>query len=514
MLLKKQKVYKVELARRLGNIDNLVGGLVWEDTWTDITEYFIERLDTVSTSLDDATLQGKLEQSSTSLRFDNLSGKFNAKGTSDSFWETTGYIYHSRVRLWEYYEDEDAEAEGLLPILDGLIAEDFKYREGMVADIRVNSKLDILREHYILEYLTIFNYTSSGTAILLYINNLLNTSYSELSIQIKSGILKKEVIYENISPYSDDLLSTFNSVINDGGGYGGLTRSNELFSAYPGASLVTQTNFETDGDCIGLYHMDDTDYVSGAGTTIYDKSGNSADLTTDNSIYNNWVSGGFFFNGVKTWYKTTVDSIWTDLTDLTIEILVKGTAFGAPRNQLGNQLTDLYTLNPIVIFSSYNGGNLYLSDGISTYYEEGIYLFDNHIYYMQITRHYWTGSTYLEWKIHSMIRLCPMLGENSIQYLAFVLDSTANSISTYVNGKLKKYIVPTVTLGTFYKAANMKVIGRCFSQIGSATAGQVRDFFDEMSSIYYHSMKFSDALKTDSQIFTQYEKLIGVDFVL
>ena len=510
-LLKKEKIYKVELARRLGNPDNLVGGLIWEAEWIDITEYFHERLDTVNTSLDDQTLQGKLEQSSTSFRFDNVTGKFNPESTENSFWEDSGYIYHSRIRYWEYYADEDIEATGKLPLLDGLIAEEPRYRAGMLCDIRVNSKLDILREHYLLEVGITFNYTASSTGIISYIGSLFTRSYSELGVVIKAGVLKKEIIYENITPYSDDLLSTFNRIVTDGGGYGGLTRANELFSAYHGATLVTQTNFEDDADCISLYLMDATDYAAGVGTTIYDQTATNADLTTVNTVYNNWITEGFFNNAVKSWYRSTVDAEWTDLTNLTIELLIKGTTFGTPRAQYSSVggATKEYSINPLVVFSNYNVADIQLYEGVSTYNEEGLYYWNSKVYYMQIQR-----PANPNWVINTMIELGPIAGENFIQYLAFVLDSTTNELSYYLNGKLKKYLITPNDLGLYYTAANIKVMGRCFSQYGDIIATGTLDYNDEMISVYYHSMKFSDTLKTEQQIFEQHEKLIGVDFIL
>lgn len=515
-----QKQFRIEIKRRIGDRDNLINGKIWEDDWQDVTDYFIERVESVKVDLDDFTQEGKFEQTTTTIKLTNETGKFNPQGTVDSLWtDTTGtynyYIYHSRLRYYEMYEHEEALSTGVeptrLPLIDGLISLEPKYRKNFLCDISVNSKLDILREHYILEDEIKFNYTSSSFSILQYVQNLLADTYSELGISSKAGVLKEEIIYNNITPYSDDLLNTLYSILNDGGGYGGLTRNNEFFSAYTGASLVTKTNFEDDADCIGLYTMDDTDYAVGAGTTIYDKTAASVDLTTVNSTYNNWTTDGYFNNAVKCWWKTTVDTDWTDLTNMTIELLIRGTKYGTPYAQIsviGNASKE-YTINPIIVFSNNNSGNLRLSDGVGTKNEEGLYYWNSDIYYMQITR----GAS-PEWVINSMVYLGPMLGENFLQYIAFVMDSTTNEISFYLNGKLKRYVITTNDLGLYYTAADIKVMGRCFSQSGVLTGTGKIDYNDEMISVYYNSIKFSDTKKTEAEIFTQYEKLIGVEFVL
>jgi len=228
-LMTKQKVYKVELARR-------ITANTWEASWEDITQYFIERNGGVSSGdLQDDTLEGEITQATVSLRFDNTTGAFNPEGSVSSLWDGVDeFLYHSRIRYWEYYVGETPT----YPLLDGLIARSPEYKEKFTADLIVNSKLDILRDHFILENLIGRIKRANSTAIITYINYLFNSVYPSLGVDTNNSLFRNDILYDNIDPYSDNLLDIASSVTQDGGGIGGLRKDNKL--VYPFQMILIQ----------------------------------------------------------------------------------------------------------------------------------------------------------------------------------------------------------------------------------------------------------------------------------
>ena len=514
-MLKKEKIYKVELARRLGNPDNLVGGLIWEAEWIDITEYFHERLDTVNTSLDDQTLQGKLEQSSTSFRFDNVTGKFNPESTENSFWEDSGYIYHSRIRYWEYYADEDIEAQGKYPVLDGLIAEEPKYRAGMLCDIRVNSKLDILREHYLFDELVGRVKTSSSTSLVQIAIKLFDDTYSELGVTTTGGFFRKELLYDDVTTYSRDLLQAINTAVTDGGGIGGLTRENELFFTYFGATAIERANFEDDANCIGLWLFDSTDYNGGAGTTVADQTGDGHTLTVLSGA--SWWKEGYFEYASRQFYRV-LSSEFTGLTDYTLEILfeldnsrlLEKTA-GDFRNAavVGDLL-----LCPIWVWCDYNVANYEIGDlvGAPNYEFEGFFLNEkNELVY---NNGYFTvsGVNFVK-TINASIVLGTLLGENQHQYLAITLDYSTNEMIVYLQSKEMSYSINT-NFGSVSGNDSLrnKIVGTFWGSVQPAV-GSFWNLNDNGKG-FYNSIKISNNVKSATDIFDQYTKLYGSTFTI
>lgn len=510
------KVYKVELQRRIGNKDNLIGGLIWESTWEDITDYFAERLTTVGTSLDDETLQGKLEQPSVSLRFDNISGKFNPEEVEGSFWEATGYMYHSRIRFWEYFSEEDGEAPaGTLPLIDGLIAREPLYREGMLADIVVNSKLDILRDHYILEDITSRVKRVSGQSIIYFIEDIFKRYYSELGVSSLGGVLRKEIVYDDVTPYSSNLLDMMNTISTDGGGIGGLTRDNKLFFTYFGAGVIVRQNFQLDADTEGLWVMDDTDYSSGTGTIVYDQSTNGNDLTVDiTNVVDPWADG-LFGHSVNNWWRVETD-IFSGLTDYTLELLVSAKINRLPVKDITYSSTT-YKFHPIFVWTYDDNANLGFANEVGNGYNFEGFMIDElgNLNFVTGTTAFAIGYGFYVAQIKSEL-MGATLGEEFIQYIAITVDDTNKYISFYVNGKLIKttYIAELGYVSN--NTARKKIAGCGFNQIQKGNGASI-DFtinMEELGKTYYHGMKISNVVKTQPEIFTQYTELFGSGFAL
>ncbi len=550
-MLKKQKVYKVELKRRLGDPDNLVGGLIWEADWEDITEYFHERLTTVSTSLEDATLQGRLEQTSTTFRLDNVSGKFNPETVAGSLWETSGYIYHSRIRFWEYYQDEDAEDTEGLPLIDGLIGTGIKYREGMLVDVIVNSKLDVLREHYLLDSLFARTYATDSQAIMKKIIDLFDNTYSELGVTTVGSIFKNNTILDNSTNYSRSLLNLFYDIIGTEN-IGGLRRDGKLFATYVGAETVEQSNFVEDGDTVGLWH-----FTEGTGTTIADSTISSYDLSMDNTATNavgdtiadTWAEG-FFTYGASNFYRVFSPAI--SLSDYTAHILCRinfnrlmpsyplnflnVSVSGAWASARASDYATQHALNPIFMWTDYTYGtpNTYSqvlpsnadSSPSNQYFCEGFtvdYLGD--LYYVNASSQSPNDGGYLgllkDYTIIHKQKLGSLLGENNYFVLSVGIDDANEYVYAYVNGKLlSKIFVPSGVLNSVTKN---KLVGCLFSSLGGSSGrgysysiGPPTNSTFDLGQIYYSGMKLNDDFPANfgDEAFDNYVQIFGTDFVL
>ena len=199
-----KKQYRVELAKR-------TSANTWGE-WIDITEYFIERSSPISQNINDDTFQGKIEQATVSLKFNNSIGKFNVDGTTGSFWNGTDeFMYHSRIRYWEISSHEeqliDGEDPNALPLFDGLIGKLPKYTNRIIATLFIHSKLDILRDTYLLGEEIGRLYRLGARSIMQKAIDLFNNEYSELGIITSNGLFRQEILYDNISPYSSHLLN-------------------------------------------------------------------------------------------------------------------------------------------------------------------------------------------------------------------------------------------------------------------------------------------------------------------
>ena len=478
----------VQLKRRIS--DAAGGTPIWETDWQNISDYFIARLSDVTTNLDVTTLQGKIEQSFTSIKVNNFSGKFNPEGTVDSLWDgTTQFMYHSRIRVYEFnthdYQWDGDEEPTLLPLIDGLIAGEPDYKENMTCNLRINSKLDILREHYLLEKKLGRVKTVSSQAIIKEAILLLDNTYAELGITTTGGVFREEVFYDNITPYSKNLLDLVNQVILDGGGVGGLTRDNNLFFTYIGNTAVTQQPLQEDGDTIGLWHWDDVDEATGPPTyTIYDQTANNYDLTAY-SFTTLIDDTGFFktnnFAG-QNWERNFASPL--ALTDYTIDILFKtqwngqfpedhlyrNTAYGDPKDQISGF--------PLFAWSDWDGVNgqpiqAYIPDrsitttALTDHYGEGFFV-DQYgmLHYKKMKQHATAGGISQEHATISEeydIELCNILGENVWQLISIGVDDTNNRIKVAVNGKVRvetfidSTILNSVTKGRFATLSHMSL---------------------------------------------------------
>lgn len=508
-----KKQFLLQFKRRISDAEN--GTPIWETDWEDITKYLVERITPVSFDIDDQTLQGRIEQDTVMIQVNNITGKFNPEGTTDSFWDgTTEFMYHSRLRLFEW-NSKDFGYDGIteptiLPIIDGLLAKEPVYREDLSCDLRINSKLDILREHYILEDIIGRTKSVGSQSIIKFAEALLNTTYAELGIITTGGLFRSDIIYTNITPYDRNLLELLYQAIKDGGGVGGLNRDSTLFFSYYGATPVTRTNFEDDDDCIGLWLMDDTDYNGGVGTTIFDKSGLSRDLVTDNSFTNNWKTNGFFDNNVRTWRRCSAD--YTGLNTYTIELIIRVDINRLPVKNLrpiGASVNDLI-FHPIFAFTEESEADMSILDlqhfpPIDPENCEGLFINS------RCELHWVRCRVALAGPVHITVedeneKLSDLFGEGFFEYIAVTVDVPNNKIRTYLNAQLQS----TIEMPTLGGLSIEKIVGTGFGKIDDATP----TFFEDLGTTYFSSMKISDVVKTNSEIFTQYTKLFGSTYTI
>ena len=515
-LMAKQKVYKIEMAIR-------TSADTW-DSFTDITGYFSERLGAVSLgNLQDDTLEGNITQGTVSLRFDNTTGAFNKEGTDGSLWSgASEYLYHSRIRYWEYYEGETPS----YPLLDGLIARSPVYKKKYTADLIINSRLDILRDHFILENVIGRVKRAGSHPIMNVIIDVLNNNYSALGMVTTQGLFRKEVLYDDITPYSNTLLAMSNRIIQDGGGIGGLRQDNKLVYSYFEATEVTKRPFQDDADTLGLWLFAEAGGTVGT-DTLADSSA-SHDLTTINNyaigggtgfeIVDN-VKVGFYNNAFRNWYRV-LSSEFTDLTDYTLDFIVDVDTLRIPRwgnrGLASNPVWEMFS--PLWVWGEHLGSypnNLLMiprSGVAGTAYAEGFVITQEGTLNYILVDH--TGGDGVDpYTVIENTELMKLSGEGFLQMINISIDLSELKIKAFLNGKLKKIHI-TSNLG-FVSADNdkrLKIVG-CGFPAFEITGPQNANYIDKLGKVYYHCMRIRDTfISTDSDAYDLYEQSFGNNF--
>jgi len=526
---KRQKAFKIEIARR-------TSASTW-GPWEDITRFLIKRKSDISIDLDDVTLRGRVQQSSCIFEFNNRTGAFNPEGTEGSLWNGANeYVYHSRFRYYEIYLfegsfNEEAETD-IKPLLDGLIATFPSYKENMTCDLTINSRLDILRDHYILENIIGRSKRASSQAIIKEVIDLFDNTYQELGVITTGGIFRKEIFYDNVTPYDQNLLAQMNQSVVDGGGIGGLRLyDNKLFFTYFGNEKTTRANFEDDANTLGLWLFDETDFNDGAGTTIRDQSSaNSEDFTVATSITENGLprniedpwQNGFFSHSSRAFYNILSPDPYPSLQNHSLEIIIKweknsnakfdNTIMGGPPARLFHSVRPIWgwTQNndaePRLWQSQSATGGMPLPD----YSFEGIGInYKNELIYFYAKHTDPENTVSSQILILEQVILTQCLGDGFYQNLALNFDYTNKLIETYINGKLQS-TTAIFNLGIVFTGIKRKIVCSGFGFYNDS--GSYFEHGTKWGKVYYSSIKLSNILKTESEIFQQYEKLFATTF--
>ena len=554
--------FKVEIQRRLD--------LGWEENWVDITHLFIEKIDAIQTEIDIDRLEGNVTQASALLEVDNLFGHFQMG--SNAYLFNGAHIYHSRLRYWEHRDNTLPNR----PIIDGLISAQPRANKRTTVAIQVSSKLDILRNHYILENLNTRVRHASSHAIMEYVIYLFKYVYPELGVITTGGLLRADIFYEDIAPYNDDLLKMLYKVVEDGGGIGGIRRDNKLFFTYHGASKTERQDFVNEpGITEGLYRVGNTGNLNLSVGNLPDQSGNNKHMSILTEIKDkegqHFRPGGAF--GKETtnfWSNRLYSEQWclgNQLSDYTMDISFKIDANrGAHLNAhnlwaLGNVIgfADLEgavyeTFNSLFCFSTYSRAAsepyptfqqlkhaaFMKTDGSpegdqiewSVEHFEGLFKgINNKLYYMHVTTTptiIGSGANpdgwYLKVTVNEKIELCSLCSESLQQLITFTVDCAKKEGLLYFNGKLKtKFISEWLTDVSYNKASSqrVKLVGHgCDITVVLASGVWFYPikFLSNTNRVFYSSMRISNVCKglpdTGETPFETYTKYYGSEFDL
>ena len=505
---KNKRLFYIVLKRRTGI-----------NTWAsamNITGYFINPSSEISLELKSDTIEGRIIQESTTLLFNNIRGSFNENTDTNSLWyhatPDTYFIYHSRITVYDFREFEpynDAEygeePTGIISILDGLIATYPTYNvTNNTVTLQIASRLDILREHYLTDnYLgRVFGFTSQS--ILKKCIDLLTVYYADLNIYANGGLVRRSIFYEDIVPYNKNLLELLYEVIEQGGSVGGLTATGDFFVTYLGfSSTVTRQRLAVEADSVIVYHFDSTDYASGAGTSIDDKTSNGYNGIVDTTVDPltdapdiTWDTEGFFSdltgsnygcNGVFFYNEYEGPSYHIALTDFTVDIVFN------IREYLVKQNT--HSKNPqeeqLVVFSENDEPTNARGFPFGVWQEKALGLNINPQGML-----YWETSI-SDGLVATYFELFQLLSENQYVYLSLTYDSTNEVYKIYMDGTLRK----TFTDNTGPKVSSI-ILRKIVVSNFQFTTGYVSQF------------RLSNTTHTDAQVFATNEKLYGQEFLL
>lgn len=502
--------------QRLVQLKRRTSSNTWDTEWTDITPWFLARTSDVNIQLDDQTLQGRIEQASVQLRMNNMTGKFNPAGTEGSLWNgTSEFMYHSRIRYYEWSNKDqvnDGDEPDFLPLIDGLLAEEPKYYINNDCMITVNSMLDILRDHCILEGITGRTYSFSSVSIITYINKLFDVDYQQLGVTTTGGFFRNEILYDSIQSANRTLYNLMETVISDGGGVGGLTNDKTLFFTYPGALSYIKTNFVDDSDTIGGWTCTNADYLSG--TSIQDISANNYDLTTYYSSLGygyNW-NNGLLDTACSKFYRVLTTE-WPNLESYSLELVLQ-----IYRNRLPHSKSQMvvmgqedYLLNPIFVWSTDSTADHYMPHRAVSASFEGFFINEqNELQY--VVGHTALVGVHYVYVIDSTVVVGVLLAEMLFQYICINVDYTNKNITFFMQGKQQDTVVDTGTsassnIGSVSYSSKNKILGSGAGYL-EPSGGQTWEL-SSLGVVYYSGIKLSDVLKTPAQVLDQYCKLFG-----
>lgn len=515
-----KRLFYIEMAPR-------TGAATW-GSWQDITKYFIKYESDIVQELEDTTDEGSIIQKNVTILVNNIRGSFNTPNTTNSLWGSGEYIYHSRIRIYDFFEYEETGATygvkptTIDPIFDGLIGREPNYLPSMQAIIILVSKLDVLREHYLSEDFSKRIKAINSQAVIKKVIDLFDTTYSELGVTTNGGYLRGSFMFNDLTPYGNNLLNLFTETITKGGCIAGLDTEDNLFITFFGNSTVTKKDFENNTDNnIGTYVFDTSWTGSMSGemdATIFDDStsGNDIKVTyyddtpTNTAKANLVLSTGYYDKMYRNFYGLLYDNAeppvlqysYSSLTDFSIEFILNI-----------NTLVHYFTQSPhtesaaLFYFSEANpydytaGG----ADAGDYYYgfQTSVAISKKEVGLVVDS----TGTIYLvsgecstidEYDFKSNIPLIQLPTEDSFFYFAMTYNDTSGEYKVYMDGTLVK----TVTDLDGYDITDLTLKKLVYR-------GGYQYRFENGIQIHASNFRIHSDVRTDTEIYNTYKYIYG-----
>jgi hypothetical protein len=471
---------KVEIAKRISDWRN--GGTIW-GSFVDVSEYFIQVVTDYNFSIDDNNLTGKYSQESVNIKFSNVEGTFNRELAQGSLWRSGEYIYHSRLRYYEWEDLDKEEPTSDDIVIDGLIAVYLPdYFLNGDCNLLVNSKLDMLREHFLVTEDNARNNAASSQGILEYIINLYNTYYSELNVNFEGCVFYNSVDFTDLSAYKESLLSLFNNAIDSSGGYGGMI-NNTFFSSFVGAPSQTGANFTSTNFPVSIWHFKD-----GTGTSVNDELITN-DLTVEaTSNKPTWVNG-MFDSSARNFLLYSSDGIFSKITtEYSVEMVIKidnNKLFPTKIPLVFGSSSYEEALHPIIAWSNDSTTTeTTIADYATGYKIEGFFLTRNYeVLYGNGTV---SGNSF-------SFTFSEVLGQldadGMYQYLAFSQTSDGD-VTFYKNGRFVNGVKDSIGGGSV--ALNSTYRKRfCGYGYFNRVNGATKNKYEDTCAIYYSGLKIN-----------------------
>lgn len=513
---KRQRRIYVEMAPRTGS--NTWG------SWVNLTPWFLEQESDITYDVDDESFEGRIEQENIIIKFNNLRGNFRQSDSDpEAIWGSSEYIYHSRIKFYDWIPDDDSTEYGskplIDPIIDGLIALELKYNTDYTISMSISSRLDILKEHYIVESLTGKIRTVTSQSVIRTVVDLLDSTYPSLGINTNGGIVRNSVLYTDVTPYDRNLLEMLFEVIDQGGAVGGLI-GDDFFVSFPdfqddlGTKTITQANLENVSNTELLYHFDDTDYNSGSGTSLDDKSSNNlnAGINTTKGLIAGWETTGLVNNSATNFYVVNDDGLGDPvftISSFTVDILMEVRSFnGITEQEVSGAGTKIPA--PVVAFTESTVANptaFTASPVAEDVKVAGLVLTsDGKIAWM-------TAKDNLNYYISpkSYIIIDDIPGENSKVAITLSFDSSTGDYKFYIDGVFRKAFTDSegYSLDEFTKIGKVVCRG---ALIDTGSSSVDREWIANTYRIQYSGFRLVSSVRTDAEILGDYIRTYGQEY--
>lgn len=505
---KNRRLFYVELQKRTSATTTTNS---WSGTWVDFTPYLIDVLGSFNFEIDDSSLSTKaLTQESLPVKFNNIRGTFNLPNTNGSYWNSAESLYHSRIRIYDFLEGSESgigygeKPTTLDPIFDGLLTENITYNIDHTVTIVCASRLDVLRDHYFFDDFLPRVKSVTSQQIITKVIKLLDTTYSSLGITTNGGIVRNSILYTDLSPYDKHLLELLFKAAEEGGGVCGLA-GDDLFIGYFGASTVTKASFTADTDAEIVYQFDDTDYASGSGTTLDDKTSNEFDASIDSLLSDRWDSVGHFYNKCRNFY--FVNEFTNEVPELDYYLDFSGNWTIEMVVDIEQYLVNISStikgsrMAPLLIFTELVTANsLGYADGTTTGKSIGLVI---------------DGTGQLAWTaydhaagdvLESYIDIDQLPTEKEVFYIALTFNVTSGEYNYYLDGVLRKTFTDVKGSNTSQITVR-KIFTRGAMYFGSS-------LMDDSTYSYVHAFRLSLTERTAATILSTYQTVYGQEIDL
>jgi len=434
------------------SIDRRTGDKTFEGSWLEVdSKRFISYGDLVNTVNNESETGSYITNESLNISVNNSDGFFNNEDVVGSYWYDTTtqyYIHNSKIKIDIGYEEIDGSfVWNANPFFQGVINyRESTYTAANMATLLLQDYLSVLDGEFLSDiFITQFSECSS-VGVAWKILHKFVADWSAFGLTFAGVSLKSNYLITGLKLFTQSKLSLLEDIIKNTGSQLMLDKAGNVYINYFSYVPITAAEpFQNVTGTAGLWLFNNDNT---------DSSGFGQDLagggtyTTDAIFDYAWKADAYAYNLALSEIDTT--------ESYTVEVLMQF-----------NHFYGLQTLDSrIFILKNESSGTETFSFGITKNQE--IIIAINEV------------------SVDTGI----LVGQQTYSYFAFTMDKAAGVVSMFIDG--------------------IKVWSGNFANVGTSASQGIRlPAGTALNSWYYNSIRISNVLKTDAEIFEQTNPLYG-----